>query len=109
MAASEWRDIDIVVAGHDADIARRAERRHLAGGKRIFRRKADVDEIADQRDVIGGVRGNVGDDRVQRVHVVDIVAMTVPVPVSGEAFAHQFAPMQPKAAGRHADPKGGRG
>ncbi len=47
--------IGVVVAGRDAHLLRQAERRQPLRGERIFRRQADVADVAGHGDMVGPV------------------------------------------------------
>lgn len=84
-------DISVVVARNDADHFGPAK----CGGYRQrlwkFRRVADIDEIAGQRDVIRPLRNDISHDLVENIHIVDGGACTMPVHRPGQALVHQMA------------------
>ncbi len=55
--------IGVVIAGHDGDVARAAERCEPGARRREFVGQRQVDEIAGDRDVVGRLRLEVGDQR----------------------------------------------
>jgi hypothetical protein len=57
---------------------------------RVFGGKGYVDEVAGDRDMVGGLRFEVGDDAREHVGFVDQAAFALPVEVAGEALADEF-------------------
>ena len=59
---------------------------------RKFGRQRDIGNIAGDRDVVGCLRLDVGDDRRERRRIVNEAALALPVDVAGHALADQLAP-----------------
>ena len=75
-----------MVAGHEADVVRVAERLHPGRGAAEFGRHADVDEIAGDRHVVGTLGAQVLDEAGEQRHVVEPLAPALPVDVAHEAL-----------------------
>ena len=83
--------IEIVIAGHDRDLRRLAERMQEGAGVEEFRRQRDVDEIAGERDLVRRLRLQVGDQIGQGLHAVDRLAPPMPVEEAERALARELA------------------
>jgi hypothetical protein len=91
-----------VIAGYDGNTVGGAELRQDKPGLIEFRRKRNIDQIAGDRRVIGGLAVNVRDQPFQHSHLVDFPALESPGekagdPLTGErnrSGARQGADMQ---------------
>lgn len=86
--------VGIMIAGHDRDLFGTTEPRDLEVGCGEFRRKAHIDEISCQGDVVRVLRNDVVENRLQYIHVMDGGAGAVPVERPGEALVEQRAQRQ---------------
>jgi hypothetical protein len=84
-------DIGIVVARDDGDVLGLADAFQPCARWREFRLQRQVDEIAGHRDVVRGLRADVGDQRVEHLAAVIFVAVARPVQVTQRALAREIA------------------
>ena len=84
-------DIGVVIAGNDGDVLRGADALQPRPRRREFRLQRQVDEIAGHRDVVGPLRPDVGDQRVQHLAAVVFVAVAGPVEIAERALAREIA------------------
>ena len=82
--------VDVVIARHQGDVARRPERREPGARRRVFARKRDVDEVAGHGDVVRRLRLEIRHDAREQVGAVNEPALALPVEKAGRAFAHEL-------------------
>ncbi len=100
-------DIDIVIAGNDGDVVRRAERcRARRARAAIFVGQREIDEIAGHRDVVGRCAFRSRVTRVENVRAVDVFALALPIDEAEAALAEELRKLA--AATPYADRTDGR-
>src|SRR5262245_38593442 len=82
--------IGVVVAGHDSDILRRPKPREERARWRKLGREREIDEVAGDRDVVDGLRFEVGNDALEHVGAVKVSATLLPVDVTADPLAHEL-------------------
>src|SRR5437867_1016957 len=82
--------IGVVVAGHDGDILRLAKPRKERARGRELGREREIDEIAGDRDVVDGLRLEVGHDAIEYGGAVEVPAPFLPVDVAADPLAHEL-------------------
>ena len=90
------RHIGVVIARREAHVAGRAQALHHRPRQHEFIGQPDVREIAGHGDMIGPLRWNVGDQRVEHAHVVDAGAAALPVDPAGQPLAREIARARPR-------------
>ena len=79
-----------MIAGDDGHLGGRAQRFQQGAAVHEFLRQRDIGEVAGDRDVVGLLRLQVGDDLAQHLGVVDEAAIALPVDIAGDPLADQL-------------------
>ena len=95
--------IGVVIAGDDGDMLGRSDTFQPRTGRCEFRLQRDVDEIAGDGDVVGPLRLQVLNQRVQHLAPMNLVPVARPVQIAERAFAGEVAPAAAPAAAQDAD------
>ena len=75
-----------MIARHEADVRRIAERLHPSRSAAEFNRHSDIDEVTCHRDVVGALCPQILDQAREQGHVVQTLAPALPVDVAHEAL-----------------------
>jgi len=82
--------VDVVIARHQGDVARRPKRREPGARRRVFARERDVDEVAGHSDVVRRLRFEIRHDAREHVAAMNEPALALPVEKAGCTFADQL-------------------
>ena len=83
-------NVEIMIAGHQRHVGRRAKRFEEQPRRREFGRQRDVDEIAGDRDVVRRLRLQIADDPGKRLRQMDGLAAAVPVEEAEDALVGEI-------------------
>src|SRR5262245_5393141 len=91
--------ISVVVARHERYVLAGAYVLKPVAPLREFRCKTDIGDIAGDRDVVGCLRLQVGDDCGKGRRIMDEAPLLLPINVAGDAHADQLAPARRRKGG----------